>query len=207
MTPARRAAALAVGAFGAASLWVARSSALQWGATAGEARALLPGDDEVPGATVVATHAITVHAPVEKVWPWVAQIGQGRAGFYSYDVLENLVGCDIHSATTVVPQWQDVAVGDVVRIHPDVPLDVVAVDPDHALVLRAPGPPYAFTWSFVLRRHAGRSTRLITRERYALPGPAGRLGAEAVAAASTIMSRKMLRGIRDRAERTQTSET
>src|SRR6185312_7157583 len=71
-----------------------------------------------------ATRAIAISAPADQVWPWIAQLGQGRGGFYSYDFLENLVGCDIHSADRIVPEWQDVAVGDKVRFAPEVALDV-----------------------------------------------------------------------------------
>lgn len=95
------------------------------------------------------------------LWPWIAQLGQGRGGFYSYDFLENLVGCDVHSATRVHPEWQQVAVGTEVRLAPQVPLVVVAIEPGAALVLRggipmgAVAPPYDFTWSFLVRLQPG----------------------------------------------------
>src|SRR5437773_482213 len=102
----------------------------------------------------MATRAITVHAGAEHVWPWIAQLGQARGGFYSYDFLENLVGCNIHSADRVVPEWQDIKPGDEVRLHPDVALEVAAVNTGRWLVLRggvpdenAP-PPFDFTWAF-----------------------------------------------------------
>jgi hypothetical protein len=84
----------------------------------------------------MATRAITVHAPAAQVWPWIAQLGQGRGGFYSYDTLENLVGCDIHSADRIVPQWQDLKVGDQVKLHPEVGLGVAVVEQGRVLVLR-----------------------------------------------------------------------
>jgi hypothetical protein len=76
--------------------------AARWGATGEEADATLADDDLVPTPDLQATRAVTVNAPADHVWPWIAQVGQGRGGFYSYDVLENLVGCDIHSADRII---------------------------------------------------------------------------------------------------------
>ena len=82
---------------------------LHWGATRAEVDGVLPGDEVLPAADLVSTRAITIDARPEDVWAWVAQLGQGRGGFYSYDCLENLIGCDIHSSDTVRPAWQAVA--------------------------------------------------------------------------------------------------
>lgn len=212
----RRRTAVLVGVATAVSgAWTARYSLLHWGATTGETEEPLPGDDLLPAAPYVETRAITIDAPREEVWPWLAQLGQGRGGLYSYDWLENLVGCGIHSADRIVPEWQDVAVGSEVRLHPKGALTVVAVEPEEHLVLR-PGPlrapgsasmpagfPFDYTWAFVLRHHPGRQTRLIVRERYeprvGWAGPA----VEALCVVSAIMGIKMLRGIRERAEAPQ----
>jgi hypothetical protein len=83
----------------------------------------------------MATRAITVHTSADQVWLWIAQLGQGRGGFYSYDALENLVGCHIHSADRVVPEWQNLKVGDQVNLHPEVRLGVAVMEPGRALVL------------------------------------------------------------------------
>ncbi|HET7398179.1 MAG TPA: SRPBCC family protein [Intrasporangium sp.] len=189
---------------------------LRWGATDEEVAARLAGDDLLPKADLLATRAITVHASPDRVWPWLAQMGQGRGGLYSYDWLENLVGCDLHSADRIVPEWQDVAVGDPFRLHPQATLTVAHVDPGRALVVRAPRPlddraatgrfgPIDFTWAFVLRDESGGrwdgGTRLLVRERYAYLAPWAALVAEPVEALSALMSQRMLRGIRDRAER------
>jgi hypothetical protein len=96
----------------------------------------LPGDDLIPVANLSATRAISVGRRRDVVWPWIAQLGQGRGGFYSYDFLENLVGCNIKSAEQIVPEWQHVVVGDEVRLAPDVPLKVALVEPGRTLVLR-----------------------------------------------------------------------
>ena len=190
-----------------ASAVVARRGYLRWGATTQEALEELPGDDITPLARLVATRAITVHTTAERVWPWIAQLGQGRGGLYSYDFLENLVGCDMHSADRIVAEWQDIKVGDEMRLHPEVPLEVVAVEPGRWLVVRGgvpmgtTPPPYEFTWAFVLRERADGSTRLLVRERYAYTRRWAPFLVEPVEAVSSVMSQKMIRGIRDRAER------
>jgi hypothetical protein len=157
---------------------------------------------------LAATRAITVRASIGQVWPWIAQLGQGRGGFYSYDFLENLVGCDIQSADRVVPEWQDIEVGGEVKLHREVPLQIAAVEPGRSLVLRggvpmgSSPPPYDFTWAFALREQPDNTTRLLVRERYGYTRWWAPLLVEPVEAVSFVMSQKMLRGIRDRAERT-----
>ncbi len=189
---------------------VLRRRMLRAGATTEEASARLPGDDLLD-ADLVATRAVTIDAPPEQVWPWIVQIGQGRAGFYSYDALENLAGSNIHSATTIVPEWQHVSIGDVVHLHPQLALEVARVDPPHAFVIRsapttptAKPPPYDFTWAFVLIAQPGGGTRLIVRERYRYTTKPAPLVAEPAAAASFVMTQRMLRGIRTRVEHART---
>ncbi len=193
-------------------LLLARSRHLRWGATEEEVDERLPGDDLIPDANLVATRAITIRAPAGRVWPWLAQLGQGRGGLYSYDFLENLVGCDIHSADRIVPEWQDIGVGDQVRLHPEVPLAVAVIDPGRSLVLRGGVPmgdtpaPYDFTWAFTLNDQPHATTRLLVRERYGYTQRWSVLLVEPVEAASFVMTQKMLRGIRDRAERDELGE-
>ena len=130
-----------------------------------------------------------------------------RGGFYSYDFLENLVGCDIHSADRVVSDWQDIEAGGLVRLHPKVSLAVAVLEQGRSLVLRGgvpmgkTPPPYDFTWAFVLRERPDGTTRLLVRERYAYTQRWAPLLVEPVEAVSFVMTQKMLRGIRDRAER------
>lgn len=201
----RRYAGLAVTGAVAAYVLFGRPRQLRWGATSQESGEPLPGDDLIAKADLTATRAVTIRAPASQVWPWIVQIGQGRGGFYSYDFLENLIGCDIRSADRVVPGWQDVKVGDQVRLAPQVALPVAAVEPGRSLVLRGgvpigkAAPPYDFTWAFVLKDEPGGTSRLIVRERYGYTRPWARLLVEPVGAVSFVMSRKMLRGIRDRA--------
>ena len=185
---------------------MARPRHLRWGASIQERGAFLPGDDLIDRPDLTATRAITVRASADRVWPWIAQLGQGRGGFYSYDFLENLAGCDIHSADRIVPEWQDITIGDEVKLAPPVALDVAAVEPGRSLVLRGRVPmgstpaPYDFTWAWVLRDEPGGTSRLLVRERYGYTRPWARFLVEPVEAISFVMTQKMLRGIRDRAE-------
>jgi hypothetical protein len=205
----RRAAVAGAAVIGGAAAYmlVVRPWQLQWGATNKERDATLDGDDLLPTPDLIATRAMTVHALAEHVWPWIAQLGQGRGGFYSYDTLENLVGCDIHSADQIVPEWQDIKVGDQVNLHPEVGLGVAVVEPGRALVLRggvpmgAVPPPYDTTWAFVLHEQPEGTTRLLVRERYAYTQRWAPFLVEPVAVVAFVMTQRMLRGIRDRAER------
>jgi hypothetical protein len=164
------------------------------------------GDELIANADLTTTRAITVHAAPADVWPWIGQLGQDRGGFYSYDTLENLLGCDIHSADRIAPEWQTVAVGDQVRLAPQVPLTVTASEPGRALVLHGgarlgkTAPPYDFTWTFALRNQPDATTRLLVRERYEYLRWWTWLLVEPVEIISFVMTQKMLRGIRDRTE-------
>ncbi|WP_298889716.1 SRPBCC family protein [uncultured Serinicoccus sp.] len=198
---------------GAAGLHlVIRPRVLTWGATADEVSRALPGDDLLPRPDLVATRAISIDAPVEAVWPWLAQMGQARGGLYSYDWLENLVGCRMASATRVVEEWQHPEVGDDFRLHPDVALRLAVIDPPRAMVVRgavsATGEatrdtssmPYDFTWSFTLHPRSPDGSRLVVRERYRYLSRWARPLVETVSVASFVMTERMLRGIRNRAE-------
>jgi hypothetical protein len=177
----------------------ARPWHLRWGASAHECGMSLPGDDLIMRPDLTATRAITVRASAGQVWPWIAQLGQGRGGFYSYDFLENLAGCDIHSADRIVPRWQDIKVGDEVKLAPAVGLGVAALTPGRSLVLRGgipvgnTPPPYDFTWAWVLRDEPDGTSRLLVRERYAYTRPWARFLVEPVEAVSFVMSQKMPR--------------
>jgi hypothetical protein len=196
----------AIGIAAATYILFARPWHLRWGASAQECDASLPGDDLIVRPDLTATRAITVRASAGQVWPWIAQLGQGRGGFYSYDFLENLAGCDIHSADRIVPRWQDIKVGDEVKLAPAVGLGVAALTPGRSLVLRGgipvgnTPPPYDFTWAWVLRDEPDGTSRLLVRERYAYTRTWARFLVEPVEAVSFVMSQKMLRGIKDRAE-------
>lgn len=206
--PSNRQAALSVAVLVAANLPLLRAWTLHFGATEAELDAELPGDDLLEHAGLVATRAVTIDAAPEDVWRWVVQLGQGRGGFYSYDWLENLVGCDVQSTETIEERWQQLTPGDLVHLHPKVALEVAEAIPARALVLRSvqdpdqPPAPYQYTWAFALRRSRGGTTRLVVRERYSYRSGWSAAVAEPTAALSFVMTEKMLRGIRDRAERT-----
>jgi hypothetical protein len=196
------AALTAVGAGAAAYVYAVRPWHLKWGATEREACESLPGDELVPHPNVEATHAVTIEAPVKEVWPWLVQIGQDKGGFYSYTWLENLVGCHMRNAGRIMPEFQQLRVGDAVRLHPKAPpLPVLICEPPKALVLGSntdsPG-----TWGFYLKEVGEDTTRLIVRGRGEWkPSPLSWLGAYVVfEPAHFIMERKMLLGIKQRAE-------
>lgn len=189
----------------AAATYVATGQHRRIGATSEELAGPLPGDELVPGATQSSTRAITIDAPPEYVWPWIAQLGQDRGGFYSYTAVENLAGCRIRNADRIVPQWQHPAVGDPCHLHPDLALTIARVDEGEAFVLLLrpePGQPpgFDFSWAFVLRPGPAGGTRFLIRERYRLRTT----GAVATVAASepisTVMTVGTLRGVRQRAE-------
>ena len=201
-------------ALAAGALLLTRRMTQTWGTWEGEHECVLPGDDLVPDArAVVATRAVTVDAPPADVWPWLVQLGQGRGGFYSYDALENLVGLGIRSADAIEERWQGLAVGDDVHLADEAVLRVAAPAPGAPPgLLGAPGPgqpdprPVRFSWAFVVRplppgADGTPRSRLLVRERYVPLGAAGRVVVEAVQPVSFLMTQKMLRGVRDRAER------
>ncbi len=180
---------------------------LRWGASDDELRLSLPGDELLATTNVVATRAVTIAATPAAVWPWIAQLGQGRGGFYTYDRLENLVGAGIHSADSIVPEWQHLKAGDDVKLAPEVALTAAQVEAERALVLQGAvqmgkiAAPYDFTWAFVLSALPHGATRLLVRERYTYRRRWASLIVEPTGVVSFVMTQRMLRGIRDPAER------
>jgi hypothetical protein len=216
--PGRWLPRLLLGVMGAYAL-VARPWQLRWGATADEASAPLPGDELVPNAAYVTTRAITVQAPAKAVWPWLVQMGQGRAGLYTYDGLEQIAGLAIRSADRIVPELQQLAVGDTINLSPVGGPKVALLDPGRTLVLyetmdlrtgrsipSVPPTRWAmdWTWAFTLRPMRDGATRLLIRTRgeyrpHGLLAPVTTLLLEPV---HFIMERGMLLGIKRRAEHT-----
>ena len=196
-------AGLAVAGAGAlgAYVWGIRPWHLRWGATDDELRQPLLGDDLAPNPKLKATHAITIEAPVADVWPWLVQMGQKRGGFYSYTWLENLVGCQMRNASRIVPEWQNLKVGDEVWLHPKAPpVQVAAIEPGRAIVLKGWG-------AFVLQPIDEQTTRLIIRSQGDYDPDLGNaalnflLWRVIIEPAHFIMERKMLLGIKERAEK------
>jgi len=197
---------LAAAALAAAYVLFLRPWTVAWGATEEEQVRSMPGDDLVDRPLLGATRAVTVAAPPGEVWPWIVQIGQGRGGFYSYTWLANgLLRLGIRNAERVHPEWQELRLGDVIRLAPEgrrpPPIPVRRVEPDRFLVLGDRSPDAATSWCFGLYPVAG-GTRLVfrTRDRWSL-GPGGLFWMALSEVGSFFMVRKMLAGVRERVER------
>jgi hypothetical protein len=174
---------------------------LSWGATDEELKRLLPGDELAPARPRLnATRALTINAPAADVWPWLVQIGQNRGGFYSYTLLENLVGCHMSNADRINPEWQSLNAGDSIWLHPKAPpVKVLSVDAGKSIVLER-------TWAFVLLPIGEQKTRLIIRGQGNYNPDLGNtflnflLWRVLFEPVHFIMERKMMLGIKRRAE-------
>jgi hypothetical protein len=192
----------------------------RWGATDAEVAASLPGDSLVSQPKISATHAITVQGSAADVWPWLVQIGQGRAGFYSYEGIEDLLGLNVHNSNQILPEFQDLKVGDVVPFAPSgAGFPVAFLEPNRLLVLggrvdaqtkgpltledKTPGAYYEASWGFILQPIDAHTTRLIERFRVDW-GPEtfanGLFYRGLLEPGSFIMERRMLLGVRERVE-------
>jgi hypothetical protein len=202
---------------GAAYLIALRPWHLRWGATDEELAATLPGDALCPNASAQVTHAITIDAPPQEVWPWILQIGQDRGGFYSYTFLENMIGCNMRNTTHIVPEWQNRAVGDTVwfgtpkHFRGEARMIAAIVDWDRAMVLGTPRDWERIqlgeegqegTWAFVLFPKGQRNTRLIARLRSGAHIPLWNRAVNFAfwEPAHFVMERKMLLAIKGLAE-------
>lgn len=186
----------------------------RWLATPGEAAVTLAGDDAVPEPTGQITRAVTIDATPEVIWPWLVQLGADRGGFYSYDWLENLFGLQVHSADSVVQEWQQLRVGDIVYAirNRTAGWYVVELIPGEVLVLQVAdlkaGRPIRrsdrfgleFLWTFALRPDGSGRTRLLVRERLAFGSRRIKLIMAVVEVISFVMTRRMMIGIKRRAE-------
>jgi hypothetical protein len=200
------------------ALWELRRWAMGWGATPKEVRSTWPGDELSPDSVEISTRAINIHAPIETVWAWLIQIGQDRAGFYSYTWLENLFRCAMPQVERIEPEWQERVIGDTVwlarrdRYRGEARQKVVQVVAPRLLTLASPSDwgrilrretSHEGTWAFILVPIDPSTTRLIVRSR----GPEaptffGRLFWVAVfEPAHFIMERKMMLQLKALAER------
>lgn len=197
-------AALLLGLAVAAYLRFGRPRVLDWGATEDERRRTLPGDEILSSPAIQTTRVVTVDAPPDRIWPWLVQMGpRPRAGVYTYDWVERRLGIDIENADRILPEFQHIEVGDYHALGPDQGLRVREVQPGRAIVLQ--WEPAESTWAFVLTPAPGDEgrTRLISRNR--VQGHGLRfwlLMRLLMEPGSLLMERKMLLGIRDRAEHT-----
>lgn len=174
-----------------------------WNASVDEIGSVMPGDELIDEPQLNATRSITIAAPPEQVFPWIRQMGFGRAGWYSYDLVDNL---GRRSATRIHPEWQNVFSGDQV---PGGPINFTAVTVDEPSVfVLALGEPdagrarVAFTLAYRLDSASdGTTTRLVTRVRSRIDLPAGRLTARyLLGPGDGFMLRKQLANLRRRAE-------
>jgi hypothetical protein len=180
-----------------------------WGATEAEINAVLPGDEIVPQANIRATKGITVQAPPQAIYPWLLQIGVDRGGMYSYDWLENLFGLNVHTTEQIVPEYQNVQIGDFWRftpqdyvLSPGPGLYVQQLIENEAVLLcfgveGKPNEPCINTWQFVLAPQADGSTRLLLRSNMAIEQEAP---IKLTYFVQFIMERKMLLTLRELAE-------
>jgi hypothetical protein len=147
-------------------LLLIRPSHLQWGATAEEVARALPGDGIVPSPNFCATRAITIQGKPEDIWPWLAQMGYRRAGFYGYDLIEN-IGAEtgIRSATSILPDLQHPKSGDVLPISPVASLVFGSVQPNNYLIWRGEGNQSNGSFLWVLYPVDASHTRLVSRVR------------------------------------------
>jgi hypothetical protein len=197
-----------------------RSRYAVWGATPQEVRMAMPYDELIANPKLVSTRGITIQAPLDGVWAWLVQIGQGRGGLYSYERLENLAGCQMKNADQILPELQDLKIGDIVRLGPEgyPAFDVIAVQPPRVVALWGgpdvihhpellglqPGPsePILWSWVFCLFPVDASVTRLVIRARLDFQEGFGNTLMWKVATDPMHynMERQMLRGIKKRAE-------
>ena len=179
----------------------------RWGTTEEERTLRLPGDELVPEPKWTYSHAVSIGAPRSEVWPWLVQVGQGRGGFYSYEGLENLVGCQIRSVFEIRPELQQLHVGERIVLHGRSGFgpEVVRLEPGRALVLG--GPPNEkgsqATWGFHLLDGPNGTTRLLERGRHVAGRGLGEklgFGPYLMDPIGLVMSKKMLRTIKRLAE-------
>ncbi len=213
--------AAAIGAAAAAYSFFARPWYLHWGTSKAEVTLPLPGDNLIPEPRLNTTHAITIQASSEQIWPWLIQIGQGRGGFYSYEWIENLMGLSIKNTDRIMSVHQQLEVGDQIPLTPGgIGVPVAILEPNQTLVLFGdtrqdpdtiptlnPGDYWVVSWGWYLFPISPEKTRLIERWRanwnsnltnnlfmqvFIEPG-------------AFLMERKMLLGIKHRAEKTPLS--
>jgi hypothetical protein len=179
-------------------LWYRR-----WGVTDAELNHPMAGDKEVSNPNYLAMLAVTIDAPSEYVWPWLLQMGKGRGGLYSYDFLDRLFGyLDRPSADRILPEFQHLAVGDVIPVGGAAGgFPVKTVKPGEALVLGGETETFQWIWQLALVPVSRSQTRLISRNQARVPRSiASFLFMLALEPAAFIMTRKMLLGIKRRAE-------
>jgi len=166
---------------------------LSWGATADEVTRPMVGDELVQNPTFNATRAVTINVSAERIWPWIVQVGYKRAGFYSWDILDN---DGIPSAERIIPEYQNLKMGDLVPLSEETDAEVVDMEPNRRLLLvfESDG---TVTWAWALYKIDADRTRLVTRLRWRTSSVVSQFVLDAF---EIIMMRKCLLGIKRRAE-------
>jgi hypothetical protein len=181
-----------------------RPRMLDGGATIEERRAVLPGDDLMPDARTVTTRAVTIDAPASAVWPWLVQMGQDRAGFYTHNWVERVLRSGIPDVHEVHPEWQHLDPGDLMRTNRDMggkPMGwpVLAVDPGRSIVVQSKSLPVG-TYTFVLQPVDDISTRFLVRDRAAWKGMEWLFKVLVYEPLHAYMETGLLQGVRQRAQ-------
>lgn len=185
-----------------------RPAFLRWGASDADLARPMPGDAIVEHPAYQATLAITLNAAPRHVWPWLLQLGYQRGGLYSYDALDRLFGyLDRPSATRILPEFQQLAPGDEIPVGRGGGFPVVAVDPQRTLVLGGRGDGFAWVWQFGLYAVDANHTRLVSKNIVRTPASVGAwLFMRALEPAAFLMTRRMLIGLKQRAEHLAAAE-
>jgi hypothetical protein len=177
-------------------IFLVRPYHMRWGAADAELNLSLPGDGQGAANSVVSTRALTIDAPPAAVWPWLAQMGQQRAGFYSYNWLEDLLAAEMGRADEIVPAWQEIEVGDRLYLQKNGPfVEITALQPERVLALGE-------GWVFLLQPAAPDATRLIVRSAYEVDDNVGDVVYyyAIYEPIHFVMEAGMMMGIKERAE-------
>ena len=189
--------------YAALYLSVGRKPCLSWGASPEDFERTMPGDEWLANPDLLSTRAVSIDAPPSAIWPWLVQMGSGRGGVYTYDWIENLFGLHMHSSDEILPQFQDRKVGDVEQLGSNGPrLRIDVLDVERAMVLHSEDGNWV--WAFCLYPSSAGSTTLVSRNRIAAPNASLLTRAFNVLImepGSLVMERKMLLGIKQRAEK------
>jgi hypothetical protein len=181
----------------------------RWGATSSDLARVMAGDALLVNPTYSGTTAITINASPEHIWPWLVQIGYQRGGLYSYDWLDCLFGyLDRPSATRILPEFQHLAVGERIPLGrgPSWPVAVVEANRELVLDMRNLG-GFDWVWQFGLYPVDENRTRLVSRSRVRTKTVWARLGTYVIEPAGFLMTRRMLLGVKQRAEALRAAET
>ena len=181
----------------------------RWGATPDDLARVMPGDALIANPTHSATHAVTVDAPPEDIWPWLVQMGYRRGGLYSYDWLDRLFGyLDRPSANRVLPEFQQLSAGDVIPLGRGQGFPVTTIEPYRTLVLSDTNDEFQWVWQFGLYPLDEGRTRLVSRgaQRFANTISTW-LFMRVMEPAAFIMTRRMLLGVKQRAEALKAART